>query len=113
VAVERLPSKVFRAAPMGLTPYSDDFPDHANTTPLRPRKAPGQGCGDNADPPDSRYNTDRNVDREIEGLTAIFEVSEIGGAEGRALSVAQARAVRAVLERVAWQQGDRYEQEAA
>jgi hypothetical protein len=98
---------------MGLTSESVDLPDDANATPPRSWKATGDGRGDSPDPPNSRYNTDRNIDRGIEGLTAIFEVREIGGAEGRALSVAQAKAVRAALEWAARQRGDWYEQEAA
>jgi hypothetical protein len=113
VAVERLPGKAFRVAPMGLTPESVDLPDDPNATPPRQWKATDHGRGNDPDPPNSRYNTDRNVDRGIEGLSAVFEVREIGGAEGRALSVAQAQAVRAALEWAAWQRGDWYEQEAA
>jgi hypothetical protein len=113
VAVERLPGKVFRVAPMGLTPESVDPPDDPNATPPRRWKATDQGRDNSPDPPNSRYNTDRNVDRGTEGLIAIFEIREIGGAEGRALSVAQAQAVRAVLEWAARQRGDWDEQEAA
>ena len=98
---------------MGLTPEPTDFPDDAKISPLHPRKTPANGPDGYPDPPESGYNTDRNTDRGTEGMTAVFEVREIGGPEGRALSVAQAQAVRAALEWVATHGGGGREQEAA
>ena len=95
---------------MGLTPEPTDYADAANITPFRPRKASDNSRRDCHDRPDSRYNTDGNTGRGAEGLTAVFEVREIGGDEGRALSTAQAQAVRAALE---WATRQRGEQEAA
>lgn len=95
---------------MGLTPQTPD-PDHAaNVTAFRPRKASDNSRGDYRDQPESRYNTDRNDDRGTEGLTPVFEVREVGGDEGQALSAAQAQAVRAALE---WATRHGGEQEAA
>lgn len=113
MAVEWLLGKAFRVAPMGLTPESVDLPDDQNATPPCQWKATNQGRGNNPGSPNSRYNADRNVTRGAGGLTAIFEVREIGGAEGRALAVAQAQAVRAALEWAARRRGDWDEQEAA
>lgn len=95
---------------MGLTPQITDPDDITNVAPLRPRKAPDNSRGADRDPPGSRYNTGRNTDRGTESLTTVFEVREIGGPEGRALSVAQAQAVRAALE---WATRRGGEQEAA
>jgi len=111
--VEWLPGKAFRGAPMGLTPEAPDPEGAANVTAFRPQKASDNSRDDYRDQPESRYNTDRNTDRGTEGLTAVFEVREVGGDEGRALSAAQARAVRAALERATRQRGGGREQEAA
>jgi hypothetical protein len=110
VAAEWLPGKAFREAPMGLTPEAAIPDDATNVAPLHPRKASDNSRGDDRDRPESRYNTDRNSDGGTEGLNAVFEVREIGGPEGRALSTAQA--VRAALE-WATRHGDGCEQEAA
>lgn len=111
--VEWLAGKAFRGAPMGLTPETPE-PNHAaNVTAFRPRKAPDNSRGDYRDVSESRYNTDRNTGRGTEGLTAVFEVREVGGDEGLALSAAQAQAVRAALEWATRQRGGGCEQEAA
>jgi hypothetical protein len=97
---------------MGLTPETPDR-DHArNVIPLPAQKASRNRRDDYRDRPESRYNTDSNGDRGTEGLTAVFEVREIGRDEGRALSAAQAQAVRAALE-WAVAHGGGCEQEAA
>jgi hypothetical protein len=98
---------------MGLTPEAPDPEDAINVTAFRLRKASDNSRGDDRDRPESRYNTDRNTDRGTEGLTAVFEVREVGGPEGRALSAAQAQAVRAALEWATRQRGGGCEQEAA
>jgi hypothetical protein len=97
---------------MGLTDEPMNPDDATNVTALFPRKASDNARGDYRDDPESRYNTDRNSDRGTEGLTAVFEVHEIAGPEGRALSAAQAQAVRAALE-WAITRGGGCEQEAA
>lgn len=97
---------------MGLTPELMNPDDATNVTPLRPRKASNNSRGDYRDRPESGYNTDRSSDPGTEGLTAVFEVREIGGPEGRALSAAQAQAVRAALEWATQQRGGD-QQEAA
>jgi hypothetical protein len=98
---------------MDLTPEPPD-PDHATrVTPFRPRKASDNSRGNYRERPESRYNTDRNTGRGTEGLTAVFEVREVGGDEGQALSTAQAQAVRAALEWATRQRGGGGEQEAA
>ena len=96
---------------MGLTPQPTSPDGDTNVTPLHPRKSSDNSRGDDRDPPGPRYNTDRNGDRGTDGLAAVFEVREIDGPEGRALSAAQAQAVRAALEWATRQDGG--EQEAA
>jgi hypothetical protein len=108
--VEWLAGKAFRGPPMGLTPEPMNPDDATNVTALHPWKASNNCRGDYRDGPESRYNTDRNTDRGTEGLTAVFEVREVGGDEGRALSAAQAQAVRTALE---WVTRQGCEQEAA
>jgi hypothetical protein len=98
---------------MGLTPQAPDPDGAANVTAFHPRKASDNSRSDDHDRPESRYNMDRNIGRGTEGLTAVFEVREVGGDEGRALSAAQAQAVRAALEWAARQRGGGCEQEAA
>jgi hypothetical protein len=96
-----------------LTPEPANPDDATNITALHSRKASDNSRVDYRDGPESRYNTDRNDDRGTMGLTAVFEVREVGGDEGRALSAAQAQAVRAALEWAARQRGGGREQEAA
>jgi hypothetical protein len=98
---------------MGLTAEPVNPDDATNVTAFLPRKASGNSSGDYRDRPESRYNTHRNGDRGTESLTAVFEVREVGGDEGKALSAVQAQAVRAALEWAARQPGGGCEQEAA